>query len=186
VIRKFGPLVTGIVAAARIALLVFGLVKQGTSRALDHAVAAGQEPPAPNTTRRLPVLDGVSGHTAAITHWRGGVVIVNFWASWCPSCVAEAPLLERAERSLVAQHSGTVVGITYKDVASDALSDIKSRGLSYPNLRDADGSYAAGYGTDQLPETFVLNAHERVVAIERGPVTTEAWFTAAIAKAERT
>jgi thiol-disulfide isomerase/thioredoxin len=184
--RKFGPVVTAIVAAALIALLVFGLVKQGTSRALDHAVAAGKEPAAPNTARQLPVLDGVSAKTAAITRWRGGVVIVNFWASWCPSCVAEAPLLEQAERTLAAKRAGTVVGITYKDVAGDALSDIKSRGLSYPNLRDADGSYASGYGTDQLPETFVLNRNDRVVALDRGPVASEAWLTAAIAKAERT
>jgi cytochrome c biogenesis protein CcmG/thiol:disulfide interchange protein DsbE len=184
--RKFGPGITAVVAAALVALLVFGLVKQGTSRALDHAVAAGQQPAAPNTTRRLPVLDGVPGHSAALARWRGGVVIVNFWASWCPSCVGEAPLLERAERTLAAQHAGTVIGITYKDVAGDALAKIRSRGLTYPNLRDTDGSYASAYGTDQLPETFVLNRALHVVAIDRGPVSSEAWFTAAIAKAEGT
>jgi cytochrome c biogenesis protein CcmG/thiol:disulfide interchange protein DsbE len=185
VTRKLGPVITVIVAAALVALLVFGLVKQGTSRALDAALAAGREPAAPNTTVRLPVLDDTPGATAALTRWRGGVVIVNFWASWCPSCNAEAPLLERAERSLVASHAGTVVGITYKDVSGDALSKISSRGLTYPNLRDADGSYAAGYGTDQLPETFVLNGRQHVVALSRGPVVNEAWFTRAIAKAEK-
>jgi thiol-disulfide isomerase/thioredoxin len=184
--RKLGPVVAALVAVALVALLVFGLVKQGTSRALDEAVAAGRYPAAPNTTRPLPVLDGLAASTASLQRWRGGVLIINFWASWCPSCNAEAPLLERAQRALEVGHAGTVVGVAYKDVRSFALSKIRSRGISYPNLRDDDGSFAAAFGTDQLPETFVLNAQLHVVAISRGPVAREAWFTHAIAKAERT
>jgi cytochrome c biogenesis protein CcmG, thiol:disulfide interchange protein DsbE len=184
--RKLGPLITAVLGAALIALLVFGLTKQGTSRALDQALAAGRQPPAPDINRPLPVLDDVQGPTARLTRWRGGVVIVNSWASWCPPCAVEAPLLERAQRMLAADHAGTVVGITYKDVTNDALAAIKSFGLSYPNLRDVNGSYAAGYGTDKIPETFVLNRQLHVVAISRGEITEQSWLTGAIAEAERT
>jgi thiol-disulfide isomerase/thioredoxin len=113
-------------------------------------------------------------------------VVVNFWASWCNTCDAEAPLLERSQRMLVAHHAGTVVGITYKDISSNALSKIKASGLSYPNLRDVDGSYASGYGTAQLPETFVLNGQLHVVAISRGEITSVRWLMRAIGRAERT
>jgi thiol-disulfide isomerase/thioredoxin len=184
--RNLGTIVTAVVAAAVVALLTYGLTTQGTNRALDEAVNAGRHPPAPEATRPLPVLDGVGGATASLSHWRGGVVVVNFWASWCSSCSVEAPLLEKAQRMLAEGHSGTVVGVTYKDITGDSLASIKSFGLSYPNLRDVDGSFAAAYGTEQLPETFVLNRRLRVVAISRGPITQLSWLTGAISKAEQT
>jgi cytochrome c biogenesis protein CcmG/thiol:disulfide interchange protein DsbE len=184
--RRLGPIITAVFAAALVALLAFGLTTQGASRALDEALAAGRQPPAPNVTRPLPVLNDARGPTAQLTQWRGGVIVVNFWASWCPPCAAEAPLLERAQRTLTADHAGTIVGITYKDITANALSSIKSFGLSYPNLRDINGSYAAGYGTDKIPETFVLNRQLHVVAISRGEITEQSWLTRAIAEAERT
>ena len=98
----------------------------------------------------------------------------------------ESPMIERAERSLAASGAGTVVGIDYKDVSSQALGFIATHGLSYPNLRDITGSFATAYGTDALPETFVLDRRERVVALWRGPVPSEAALKQAIALAERT
>lgn len=184
--RRLGPIVTVLVGAALVATLVYGLTKQGTSRRLDAAIEAGHQPPAPNAAKALPVLDGVDGRSAALTHWRGGVVVVNFWASWCSTCNAEAGLLERAQRRLAARHEGTVVGITYKDITGNSLGAIKRFGFTFPNLRDIDGSYAESYGTAQLPETFVLNRQLRVVAISRGEITKLSWLTAAIQQAART
>jgi cytochrome c biogenesis protein CcmG/thiol:disulfide interchange protein DsbE len=180
--RALGPAVTVVVAAAVVGLLIYGLARQGTSRAL----AAGRLPPAPNTARRLPVLDGIAQSQATIARWRGQVVVVNFWASWCNPCALEAPLLERAERLLASRHEGTVIGITYKDTTSASLGALKSERLTYPNLRDIDGSYAEGYGTDQIPETFVLNRQQHVVWISRGQITSQKALDAAIAKAART
>jgi cytochrome c biogenesis protein CcmG/thiol:disulfide interchange protein DsbE len=184
--RRLGPIVTVLVGAALVATLVYGLTKQGTSRRLDAAIEAGHQPSAPNAAKALPVLDGVDGRSAALTHWRGGVVVVNFWASWCSTCNAEAGLLERAQRRLAARHEGTVVGITYKDITGNSLGAIKRFGFTFPNLRDIDGSYAESYGTAQLPETFVLNRQLRVVAISRGEITKLSWLTAAIQQAART
>jgi cytochrome c biogenesis protein CcmG/thiol:disulfide interchange protein DsbE len=184
--RRLGPIVTVVVGAALVAMLVYGLTKQGTSRALDAALEAGHPPPAPNASKALPVLDGVDARSAALTHWRGGVVVVNFWASWCTTCNAEAGLLERAQRLLADRHEGTIVGITYKDISGKSLDAVKQFAFTFPNLRDIDGSYAEGYGTAQLPETFVLNRQLRVVAISRGEITKLSWLTAAIGQAART
>jgi cytochrome c biogenesis protein CcmG/thiol:disulfide interchange protein DsbE len=170
---------------AVVALLVYGLTQQGSSRALDQAIAAGRTPVAPATTRALPVLDGIRGASASLADWRGHVVVVNFWASWCTTCLAEVAQLERAQRRLAASGAGTVLGIDYKDVDSKALGYARSHGLTFPNLRDRDGSFAAVYGTIALPETFVLDRRSRVVALLRGPVLEQAWLTRAIAKAER-
>jgi cytochrome c biogenesis protein CcmG/thiol:disulfide interchange protein DsbE len=184
--RRLGPVLVALVAVALVGMLVYGLSHQGSSRALDEALAAGRYPAAPGAATQLPVLDGVSGHAAALTHWRGGVVVVNFWASWCDTCNAEAGLLERAQRELTGRHEGTIVGIDYKDISGDALGAVKHFDLSYPNLRDIDGSFAEDYGTAQLPETFVLNRRLRVVAIAREELPSLAWLTHAIDRAAQT
>ena len=179
------PLLCAIVGVAVVALLVYGLTQQGTSRALDEAIAAGRTPAAPDATRALPVLNGVPAPTASLANWRGHVVIVNFWASWCNTCAAEVSYLERAQRQLTSSGAGTVLGVDYKDVGSRAVGYASAHGLTFPNLRDLDGSFAGVFGTDALPETFVLDSRSNVVALMRGPVLDQAWLTRAIAKAER-
>jgi cytochrome c biogenesis protein CcmG/thiol:disulfide interchange protein DsbE len=183
--RRFVPLVAALAGAALVGLLVYGLTTQGSSRALDQAVQAGRWPSAPDEMRALPVLDVAHGRGAALASWRGKVLIVNFWASWCDTCMAEAHQIEQAERTLASSGAGTVIGIDYKDTPGYARRYITRYGLTYPNLRDIDGSFADAYGTVALPETFVLDRHLRVVAIQREAITNESWLTAAIAKAER-
>jgi cytochrome c biogenesis protein CcmG/thiol:disulfide interchange protein DsbE len=178
--RFLGPALAAVVAAAAVALLVFGLGSQGASRALDNAVDQGRRPVAPDRT--LPML-GVAG-SRSLASYRGRVVVLNFWASWCDPCVAEAPLLEQAQRQLAATGAGTVLGVAYKDLTPDSLGFVHRQRLTYPSLRDSDGKLASAYGTDALPETFVLDRQSRVVAISRGQITRPAFLAQAIAKAQ--
>jgi len=179
--RVLGPVITVVVALAAVSLFVFGLSNQGASRALDNAVASGKRPVAPDRT--LPLLAAPGSRSLA--SYRGKVLVVNFWASWCPPCAAESGILETAQHQLAANGGGTVLGVDYKDFTSDSLAFIRSHRLTYPSLLDRTGGLANAFGTESLPETFVLDRDSRVVAISRGQILQQSFLTQAIAKAER-
>ncbi len=175
------PLLVGLAGAALVGLLVYGVLALSPARTLDEAVAHGERPVAPAARTRLPLLAG-AGTSSLISH-RGGVVVLNFWASWCIPCQEEASILERAQHAL-SRHGGTVLGVTYRDSSPDSLGFVKQYRITYPSLRDTTDEFAQAYGTIQVPETFVIDRYGHIVAISRGEID-EAWLDQAIALAER-
>ncbi|HEX8204598.1 MAG TPA: TlpA disulfide reductase family protein [Solirubrobacteraceae bacterium] len=161
--RTSVPLVV-LVSLALVALLVYGVIGAGGSTTLDDAVKADERPPAP--TRTLPALEGGEG---SIADWKGKPLIVNFWASWCDPCEAEAPLLERAHARLKAR-GGAVLGVTVSDASDDSKAFLRDHGLTFPSLRDVDGDLADDFETKGVPESFAVDREGRVVAISRGQV----------------
>jgi len=159
------PILVTLAAAGVVALLIYGVSAQSPNRTLDELVRRGEDPPAPQATRLLPVL-GAHGERS-LASLRGKVVVLNFWASWCEPCALEAPLLESAQRSLE-RHDATVLGVTYLDASPDSEGFVRRYHLTYPVLRDTTGDFAHSYGTDQLPESFVIDRQGRIVAISRG------------------
>ena len=160
-------LLPGLVATAAIALIVllaFGVAHQGTSSSLDAAVARGQRPPAPDATLALPLLG--TSRRLRLRDLRGKVVVLNVFASWCDPCKAEAPVLEQAARQLVS-HNATVLGVTYLDNSDDSARFVRQQHISYPVMRDVNGNFVRSFGTNAVPETFVIDRRGRVAAIRR-------------------
>jgi cytochrome c biogenesis protein CcmG, thiol:disulfide interchange protein DsbE len=144
---------------ALIGLLGYGLLSKG-----GDSIAIGD--PAPD--EELSRLDG-SG-SGEIGDYRGKWVLVNFWASWCAPCRSEAPALETFQR----EHSRqgfTVLGINLDDTTDDALDFVRRYGLTYPQLRDGDGSDRRdAYGMTGFPESFLIDPDGKLALIRRGPV----------------
>ena len=98
-----------------------------------------------------------------------GVKLVNFWASWCPPCRAEHPLLEELAQSGIVVH-----GVNYKDDPAKALGFLDELGNPYTAIgADATGRTAIEWGVYGVPETYVIDGQGRVIHRLAGPVTRQ-------------
>ena len=178
--RRALPILASLAGVCLVGLLIYGVSAQSSNRTLDERVAHREFPSAPDSTRSLPQLSGTGSSTVAAL--RGKVVILNFWASWCVPCQVEAPLLQGAQANLQ-RHGATVLGVTYLDASPDSQGFVRRYHLTYPNLRDNNGAFARSYGTDQLPESFIIDRRGRIVAISRGEIAAS-FIARAVALAE--
>lgn len=158
------------VAVALLALLAFGVANQGTSSSIDASVARGDYPMAPNAHVALPILG--SDRKESLADLRGKVVVLNVFASWCDPCAAEAPILEQEQRQLAGKNA-TILGVTYLDNSDDSEQFVRQYHLSYPVVRDITGSFVRAFGTNAVPETFVINRAGRIQALRRYQLDTQ-------------
>ena len=165
--RLLAPVPIAVICAivALVALLAYGLSESEPDRDVDRDVASGVRNPAPPL--ELPRLSGLGAET--LEDYKGKVVVLNFWASWCEPCRKESPLLQRWHRRME-RRQGTVLGVDVQDVTGDARDFIAEYKLTYPMLRDGEGVTRESFAIIGFPETFVLDRRGRIAAVRRGPV----------------
>lgn len=159
-----------IAVAALLALLTYGVVVKQGGNEYDNAVAEGQRLPA--TVREVRVLD--SDETTSLADYRGKVVLLNFWASWCEPCKDESPAIERAYNKYKDQ-GFVVLGADVDDLSEDAKEFIAENNLTYPILRYSSTDATKDFGTKRMPESFVIDRAGNVVALQRFQVD-DAWL----------
>jgi cytochrome c biogenesis protein CcmG, thiol:disulfide interchange protein DsbE len=165
--RLLSPVVIAVLCAlaALVALLAYGLSQSEPDRRVEESLRSGERDSAPPL--ELPRLSGVGAET--LEDYRGKVVVLNFWASWCDPCRKESPLLQRWHKRME-KKQGTVLGVDVQDVTDDARAFISEYGLTYPMLRDGEGLTRETFAIVGFPETFVLDRRGRITAVRRGPV----------------
>ena len=172
----------GILAAvAFVALLVYGLTTKATNSTIDDALSRGEAVPAPGFTLAA-LADGRDAGAAwsqaaadgavSLSELRGTPLVLNFWASWCDPCRAEAKVLERAWKQ---QSGGDVLflGLDAQDAREDARDFIAQFGLTFPHVRDPGNDTQREWGVTGLPETYFIAADGRVVGHVIGTVDDE-------------
>lgn len=121
-----------------------------------------------------PPIEGTlsTGTTFSLTERRGHLTVLNFWATWCPACRAEAPALSKVQPELQAL-GGTVVGISLDDATLDQVERFARRlGVTYP-LMMTTPAITRAYRVDTLPTTYVIDSQGKIAWSRTGAVDAE-------------
>jgi cytochrome c biogenesis protein CcmG/thiol:disulfide interchange protein DsbE len=103
----------------------------------------------------------LSGKPAHLSDLRGKVVVLNFWATWCPPCVEETPTLNRLQQQINAR-GGVVLGVSIDEDQAAYQGFLKSQNIIFATYRDPSAKIAKEYGTSIYPETYVIDRHGRI------------------------
>jgi cytochrome c biogenesis protein CcmG, thiol:disulfide interchange protein DsbE len=126
--------------------------------------------PQPGEPAPLFTLTTFDGETIALEELRGKVVVVNFWADWCPPCHQEAPDMVAIAEDYTSQNV-VMVGINWLESESTALGFIEQYGIPYQNGLDLGAKIAQAYRIDAAPETYVIDRNGIIAETIIGPAT---------------
>lgn len=110
----------------------------------------------------------LAGAPKTLADYRGKVVLLNFWASWCPPCLREIPSMERL-RIKMAGRPLAIVALDSAEAQEDVNAFLSGMKLGFPVLLDPDGSNTRRWKVFALPTTFLLDAEGRVRYVLTGP-----------------
>lgn len=134
---------------------LFLLVLSGCN---NEAPPAAQTQVAPDFT-----LQALSGESVTLSQYRGKVVFLNFWATWCPPCRAELPSMQRLNE-VFAGRDFVMLAVNVEEDAAEVLPDfLKQYPHSYSVLLDVEAKAQELYNVDKFPETFIIDKQGRVV-----------------------
>ncbi|HTN73403.1 MAG TPA: TlpA disulfide reductase family protein [Methylomirabilota bacterium] len=144
-------MITLVIIAPVLWLLAFGF--QRNARYINSPLIAKEA--APFTLTRF------DGKKITLRDLRGKAVFLNFWASWCLPCRAEAKDLEAAWQR-IKDKSMVFVGVALQDTEKDSRGFLQEFNITYPNGRDDSGKIAVDYGVWGVPESFFIDPQGRI------------------------
>jgi cytochrome c biogenesis protein CcmG, thiol:disulfide interchange protein DsbE len=135
-----------------------------------------------------PAVDGVSaspapdfeltasdGKNVRLSDLRGKVVLLNFWATWCPPCKAEMPDLNALQRKYGADRDFVVLGVNDEESAADVVAFAEREGIAFPLLLDPDGRVIEKiFNIRYLPTSMIIDRDGNVRDTWRGQIAREA------------
>lgn len=130
--------------------------------------------PSPLVGRPAPAFSVTlfDGQKINLADLHGKVVFVNFWASWCPPCIAEAKDLEATWQQLK-NDNVVFLGIEMQDTEANGRAFVEKFGVTYPNGADTSGRIAIDYGVWGIPESFFVDPDGRIVYKHVGGIGAE-------------
>jgi DsbE subfamily thiol:disulfide oxidoreductase len=114
------------------------------------------------------ILANPDGKKLSLKDYRGKLVFLNFWATWCEFCREEMPAMDRLYREFKGK-GFEVLAVNVKDKRSDALAFVKKLKLSYPIMMDPEGEIGLLYGAFGMPTTYLIDEKGMLLARIWGP-----------------
>ena len=151
-------------ATAKITLLLFvGLFVVFFSQPHGQSEAPALGEQVPSFTLR----DG-DGQVIALQDYRGQIVVLNFWATWCPPCIEEMPSLNRLQERYAGQGM-QVLAVSVDEDPEAYLNFLTQNEIAFLTLRDPNRRISLQYGTFKLPETYIISRDGLLVNKIIGP-----------------
>lgn len=136
-----------------IACLILSLTACTKTESPKTDSVAKEKSPAPE----ISVVSVANGSKLKLSDLRGKVVLLNFWATWCPPCREEIPSMMKLN-SLMAGKPFQMVAVSIDEGGREVIdSFFKETGLSLPTYQDASGASSKSYGVTGVPETFIID-----------------------------
>jgi cytochrome c biogenesis protein CcmG/thiol:disulfide interchange protein DsbE len=154
IVRKIGAWAVIGIAALVLVLFAMPTYRQG------EASIAGK------TAQDFPLeVWGKPGH---LTDLKGKIVILNFWATWCPPCIEETPALNRLQKYIESRNA-LVLGVSIDEDPAAYAQFLKDHGVVFPTFREPTRKLALDYGTPVFPDTYVIDRHGKILRKFFGP-----------------
>lgn len=113
-------------------------------------------------------LEDLDGKHVRLSDYAGRIVLLSFWATWCPNCREEMPELEKAFRQFAGK-GVTVVTVDLQERTSVVAAYRRKNHLSYPILMDRSGSVGRSFGIRAIPTTYIVNRKGLLIGRVMGP-----------------
>ncbi len=121
--------------------------------------------PAPDFT-----FPGLDGKKVSLSDYRGKVVLVNIWATWCPPCVEEMPSMEKLYQKFKGENF-EILAVSIDEPGLKAVAPfMRKSNLTFPALIDSEGAIKAVYGITGVPESFIVDKQGILIKKIVGPV----------------
>lgn len=144
-------IIVGVLAALAVAVAVFATLDTGAKPRTEDMG------PAPDFIVKI-----IDGKKVSLKDFRGKPLVINFWASWCPPCREETPILVKVAN----RYRGRIrfLGIVFQDTVANVRTFEKEFDVPYENALDPTEAAAHAYKITGVPETFVIDSNGRLRA----------------------
>ncbi len=163
--KKFNyPAAIAVSLIVTIALIVVSLVQDDSSLESVKMSSIGEGIPAPDFT-----FPGLDGKNTSLSDYKGKVVLVNIWATWCPPCVEEMPSMQKLYNEFNGKNF-EILAVSIDAAGVDAVAPfMKKHKLSFPALMDPKGTIKSMYRVTGIPESFIIDKQGILVGKIIGP-----------------
>ena len=147
----------------------FGATASSQNRGSDHLFNNIGIVQIPHISQAIEIqLEDVFGNTVRLSDFRGKIVFLNFWASWCPTCVAEMPSMEKLHRRLK-DRDFVMIAVNLQESNAQVKAFLAKFKLTFLTLLDSSGEVGSGFAVHALPTTFVIGKDGRMIGKAKGP-----------------